>query len=217
MSLNETFTSFLLQAEDAITSEIQSLKILNEKLNNIFTKQPPETLVLRIHPSGHHFALSYCWYYCNLLDRLHCKKNWFTSHFNPARCYLMLPITKGNEMFYLMTHSTYFIYRYMTSDMVKNHLYSEKGNPLLPLHGLLFSISSKGLLYAPFHRQDNTYHSLCYTSRGALAGTRNSSVDLPWGIDPRTYCTMLTIELFGIYNHENNPGADITFINNVLH
>ena len=30
--------------------------------------------------------------------------------------------------------------------------------------------------YAPSHRQDNTYHSLCYTSRGALAGTRNSSV-----------------------------------------
>ena len=32
------------------------------------------------------------------------------------------------------------------------------------------------LLYAPSHRQDNTYHSLCYTSRGALAGMRNSSM-----------------------------------------
>ena len=28
-------------------------------------------------------------------------------------------------------------------------------------------------------RQDNTYHSLCYTSRGALAGTRNSSMGPP--------------------------------------
>ena len=28
-------------------------------------------------------------------------------------------------------------------------------------------------LYASSHRQDNTYHGLCYTSRGALAGTRN--------------------------------------------
>ena len=28
----------------------------------------------------------------------------------------------------------------------------------------------------PSHRQDNTYHGLCYTSRGALAGTRNSSM-----------------------------------------
>ena len=28
---------------------------------------------------------------------------------------------------------------------------------------------------ASSHRQDNTYHWLCYTSRGALAGTRNRS------------------------------------------
>ena len=34
-------------------------------------------------------------------------------------------------------------------------------------------------LYAPPHRQDNTYHGLCYTSRGALAGTRNSSMCPP--------------------------------------
>ena len=36
-------------------------------------------------------------------------------------------------------------------------------------------LTARVLLYAPSHRQDNTYHSLCYTSRGALAGTRNSS------------------------------------------
>ena len=28
-------------------------------------------------------------------------------------------------------------------------------------------------------RQDNTYHGLCYTSRGVLAGTRNSSMGPP--------------------------------------
>ena len=55
--------------------------------------------------------------------------------------------------------------------MVKDHSDSERGNPLPP-HGLLFPISSKGsCLYAPSHRQDSTYHSLCYTSCGALAGT----------------------------------------------
>ena len=54
--------------------------------------------------------------------------------------------------------------------MVKDHSDSEKGNPLPP-HRLLLSINSKGFLYAPSHRQDNTYHGLCYTSRGALAGT----------------------------------------------
>ena len=58
--------------------------------------------------------------------------------------------------------------------MVKDHSDSEKGNPLLP-HRLLLLI----LLYAPSHRQDNTYHSLCYTSGGALAGTRNSSMGQP--------------------------------------
>ena len=32
-------------------------------------------------------------------------------------------------------------------------------------------MAARVLLYAPSHRQDNTYHGLCYTSRGALAGT----------------------------------------------
>ena len=57
--------------------------------------------------------------------------------------------------------------------MVKDHSDSEKGNPLPP-HGLLFLISSKVLLYASSHRQDNTYHGLCYTCRGALAVAINS-------------------------------------------
>ena len=35
-------------------------------------------------------------------------------------------------------------------------------------------LAEKVLLYAASHRQDSIYHSLCYTSRGALAGTRNS-------------------------------------------
>ena len=81
------------------------------------------------------------------------------------------------EMFYLTTHSTHFIYGYMASDIMgKDHYDSEKGNPLPP-HRLLFPISSKGSFYAPSHRQDSTYHGLCYTSRGSLAGTRNSSVE----------------------------------------
>ena len=39
-----------------------------------------------------------------------------------------------------------------------------------------FRLAARVLLYAPSHRQDSTYHILCYTSRGALAGTRNSSM-----------------------------------------
>ena len=61
---------------------------------------------------------------------------------------------------------------YGVGHMVKDHSYSKRGNPLPP-HGLLFPISTSVLLYAPSHRQDSTYHGLCYTSRGALAGTRS--------------------------------------------
>ena len=77
--------------------------------------------------------------------------------------------TGRKEMFYLMTHSTHFIYGYMASD----HSDSERGNPLPP-HRLSFRLAARVILYASSHRQDNTYHGLCYTSCGALAGTRNN-------------------------------------------
>ena len=74
--------------------------------------------------------------------------------------------------------NTFYLRLYGVRHMVKDHSDSEKGNPLPP-HRLLLSINSKGsFLNAPSHRQDNTYHSLCYTSRGALAGTRNISMGL---------------------------------------
>ena len=45
--------------------------------------------------------------------------------------------------------------------------------------GYSYRLTARVLLYAPSHRQDNTYHGLCYTSRGALDGTRNSSMGPP--------------------------------------
>ena len=47
-----------------------------------------------------------------------------------------------------------------------------------------FRLAARVLLYAPSHRQDSTYHDLCYTSRGALAETRNSSMGPLRRIDP---------------------------------
>ena len=81
-------------------------------------------------------------------------------------------------MFYLTTHSTHFIYCYMASEIWSRTIFdSEKGNPLPP-HRLLYPINNKGsFIYAPSHRQDNTYHGLCYTSRGALAETRQSETE----------------------------------------
>ena len=45
--------------------------------------------------------------------------------------------------------------------------------------GYSYRLTARVLLHAPSHRQDNTYHSLCYTSCGALAKTRNSSMGPP--------------------------------------
>ena len=80
------------------------------------------------------------------------------------------------EMF-IFNHAlnTIYLRLYGVRHMVKDHSDSDRGNPLPP-HGLLFPISCKGSLYASSHRQDNTYHGLCYTSRGSLAGTTNSSL-----------------------------------------
>ena len=46
--------------------------------------------------------------------------------------------------------------------------------------GYSLQLGARVLLYAPSHRQDSTYLSLCYTSRGALAGTRNRSMGPPY-------------------------------------
>ena len=85
--------------------------------------------------------------------------------------------------------NTFYLQLYGIGHMVKNHSDSKRGNPLPP-HGLLFPINSKVLLYASSHIQDNTYHGLCYTSRGTLAGSRNSSMGPPRRIDPKTHRTM---------------------------
>ena len=78
------------------------------------------------------------------------------------------------EMFYLTTHSTHFIYGYMASDIwLRTNLIVRKETCYS------FRLTARVLLYAPSNRQDSTYHSLCYTSRGALAGMRNSSMGSP--------------------------------------
>ena len=41
---------------------------------------------------------------------------------------------------------------------------NERGNPLPPLRGILFSISNKIYFYASSHKQELTFHGLCNTS-----------------------------------------------------
>ena len=41
-----------------------------------------------------------------------------------------------------------------------------------------FRLAARVLVYALSHRQDSTFHGLCYTSRGALAGTITHTIDI---------------------------------------
>ena len=82
-------------------------------------------------------------------------------------------------MFYLTTHSTHFIYGYMASDIWLRTILIVRKETRCRHIGYSYRLAARVLLYVPSLRQDNTYHGLCYTSRGALAGTRNSSMGPP--------------------------------------
>ena len=82
-------------------------------------------------------------------------------------------------MFHLTTHSTHYIYGYMASDIWLRTTQIGREETRFGHMGYSFRYVAKVLLYALSHRQDSTYHGLCYTSHGALAGTRNSSMSSP--------------------------------------
>ena len=100
------------------------------------------------------------------------------SHITERRCSIYNS-EREREMFYLTTHSTHFIYGYMVSDIWLRTILIVRKETRCHHIGHSYRLTARVLLYAPSHRQDNTYHSLCYTSRGALAGTRNSSMGPP--------------------------------------
>ena len=75
------------------------------------------------------------------------------------------------------TINTFCLWLYDVRHMVKDHSLSERGNQLAP-HGLRIPISSKDSFICIIPDRI-THNSICYTSRGALAGTRNMSMDLP--------------------------------------
>ena len=103
-----------------------------------------------------------------------------------------------NEMFYLTTHSTHFIYGYMASDIWLSTILIVRKETRCRHMGYSFRLAARVPLYAPSHRQESTYHGLCYTSRGALAGTINSSMGPPHEgsirrpIAPQSYISLPT-------------------------
>ena len=81
-------------------------------------------------------------------------------------CHLMRE--RESEMFYLTTHSTHFIYGYMASDIWLRTILIVRKETHFRHIGYSYRLAARVLLYAPSYRQDNTYHGLCYSSRGAL-------------------------------------------------
>ena len=67
--------------------------------------------------------------------------------------------------------------------------------------GYSFRLAARVCLYASCHRQDNAYHSLCYTSHGALAGTRYSSISPLWRIDPTIHHILSKRSYYGATSH----------------
>ena len=70
---------------------------------------------------------------------------------------------REREMFYLTTHSTHFIYGYMASDIWLRTILIVRKETRCRHIGYSFRLAT---------------HGLCYTNRGVLAGTRNSSMAL---------------------------------------
>ena len=66
--------------------------------------------------------------------------------------------------------NTFYLRLYRVRHMVKDHSAREETH----CHhmGYSFRLAARVLLYASSHKQDNTYHSLCYTSHQTLTGTR---------------------------------------------
>ena len=124
--------------------------------------------------------LDVLWYTINKFKTIYNKNNYGLYKRNSQKVTNnTFPVTREREMFYLTTHSTHFIYGYMASDIWLRTILIVRKETRCRHIGYSYRLTARVLLYAPSHRQDNTYHGLCYTSRGALAGTKNSSMGPP--------------------------------------
>ena len=85
---------------------------------------------------------------------------------------------REREMFYFNdTLNTFYLRLFGIRHMVKGH--SDNEETCCCHMSYYFQLAARALLYATSHRQDSTYHSFCYTSHEALAGTRNNSMGPP--------------------------------------
>ena len=98
---------------------------------------------------------------------------------------------REREMFYLTTHSTHFIYGYMASDIWLRTILIVRKETRCHHIGYSYRLTARVLLYAPSHRQDNTYHSLLHQSWSTGWNEKYFNGSTPWRIDPTTHRTMI--------------------------
>ena len=108
---------------------------------------------------------------------------------------LSFSLSRNGNVFYLTTHLTHFIYGYMTSDIWLRTILIVREETRCRHICYSFRLAARVLLYASSHRQDNTYHGLCYIGRGALAGMRNSSMG---SLSNSTYVGLFIVVLDGM-------------------
>ena len=111
-------------------------------------------------------------YFHTKVQRKNKKK--FYMHMRGAVLWWIIWRKEGNVLF-SDALNTFYLRFYGVRHMVKYHTDSERGNPLPP-QGLLFPINSKGSFICTIPQTGLHIPRPCYTSRGALAGTRNSSM-----------------------------------------
>ena len=85
---------------------------------------------------------------------------------------------------------TFYLRLYGVRHMVKDHSDSEREETRCRHVGYVFRLAARVHLHALSYRHDSSYHGVCYITRGALDGMRNSSMGPSCGIDPMTHHTM---------------------------
>ena len=106
----------------------------------------------------------------------------------------------------------HFFYSYMASDIWLRTILIVREETRCRYMGYSFRLAARVLLYAPSHSQDRTYHSLCYTNRGSLAGTRNSSMGHHEGLIQRPSHYELTITL-DLHLAQTETNTKVTYLN----
>ena len=96
-------------------------------------------------------------------------------HHHYFQIFVIIQAQKEGNVLFNDALNTFYIRLYSVKHMVKDHSDNERGTSCRHM-GYSFRLAARVLLYASSHRQDNTYHGICYTRRGVLAGTRNGSL-----------------------------------------